>query len=132
MLDRTVAPKDKRKPEQQVTLGAEPTRELKTGALAGPQREKTSAEGKTAWEARVFPQPVKSCRKCSKCDIKPDEPGIFENPWNDKPIQTSGRACARFWIQIAIGDWKLPIVTDSLDILDTRLVAAATRSAPAE
>ena len=60
-----------------------------------------------------------------KCDITPDEPGIFENPWNRKPIQTSGLACASFWIQIAPGDYLMPMVTDSLEILDTRLVAAA-------
>jgi hypothetical protein len=63
-----------------------------------------------------------------KCAIEPNEPGIFENPWNHKPIQTSGLACARFWIQIAIGDYLMPMVTDSLDILDTRLVAAANNS----
>jgi hypothetical protein len=52
-------------------------------------------------------------------------PGIFENPWNRKPIQTSGLACASFWIQIGPGDYLMPMVTDSLEILDTRLVAAA-------
>jgi hypothetical protein len=63
-----------------------------------------------------------------KCDLKPDEPGIFENPWNDKPIETSGLACARFWIKFGIGDWLMPMITDSLEILDTHLVATASNT----
>jgi hypothetical protein len=57
-----------------------------------------------------------------KCDLQPNEPAIFDNPWNKQPIETSGLACARFWIEFGIGDWLMPMITGSLDILDARLV----------
>lgn len=60
-----------------------------------------------------------------KCELRADEPGIFKNPWNDQVIETSALGCARFWIEIGIGNWLMPKITDSLDILDPRLVAAA-------
>ncbi len=60
-----------------------------------------------------------------KCDLKPNEPAIFENPWNDQPIQTSGLACTRFWIEFGISDWLMPMITDSFEILDPRLVMLA-------
>jgi len=60
-----------------------------------------------------------------KCEIKPDEPAIFENPWNHKLIQTSALASARFWIQISIDDWLIPMIIDTLEILDTRFLATA-------
>lgn len=60
-----------------------------------------------------------------KCDVKPDEPGIFQNPWNNQPIATSGLACARFWIKLGIGEWLVPMITDTLEILDSRWVALA-------
>lgn len=64
----------------------------------------------------------------SKCDFGPDEPGIYENPWNNQPIRTSGLACTRFWVEFGIGDWLMPMITDSLEILDSRLVASAERT----
>jgi hypothetical protein len=60
-----------------------------------------------------------------KCDLTQNEPAIFENPWNNQPIQTSGLACARFWIEFGIGDWLMPMITDNLEILDSRLVTLA-------
>ncbi len=62
-----------------------------------------------------------------KCEIKPDDPGIFENPWNDEKIQTSGLACARFWIDIGIGNYLVPMISDTLDILDPRIVSVADK-----
>lgn len=53
------------------------------------------------------------------------EPAAFENPWNHEPIQTSALGGARFWIELGIGDYLMPMVTDTLDILDPRLVAVA-------
>lgn len=61
------------------------------------------------------------------CDLKPNEPAIFENPWNHQPIETSGLASARFWIEFGIGEWLMPIISDSLDILDARLVNLANK-----
>ncbi len=60
-----------------------------------------------------------------KCDLKPDEPAVFKNPWSDESIQTGAPGCARFWIEFGIGDYLMPIVTDTLDILDRRLVDTA-------
>ena len=60
------------------------------------------------------------------CDLKPDEPAVFENPWNDEPVQTGALGCARFWIEFGIGDYLIPMVRDRLDILDPRLVDAAS------
>lgn len=62
-----------------------------------------------------------------KCEFKADEAGVFENPWSGAPIETSGPAWARFTIEFGIGNWLWPMITDHLDILDTRLVDAATR-----
>lgn len=62
-----------------------------------------------------------------KCEFKPDETGIFENPWNREQIETSGLAWARFTIEFGIGDYLMPMIADSLDILDARLVEAANR-----
>ncbi|MGA9669271.1 MAG: hypothetical protein WBQ94_08690 [Terracidiphilus sp.] len=60
-----------------------------------------------------------------KCEIKPDDSGIFENPWTDQEIRTSGLACARFWIDIGIGNYLIPMMTNSVDILNPRLVNTA-------
>lgn len=57
-----------------------------------------------------------------------DAQGIFKNPWNDQVIETSAPVSARFWIEIGIGNWLMPKVTDSLEILDSRWVAAADRA----
>jgi hypothetical protein len=62
------------------------------------------------------------------CEIKPDDPAIFANPWNGKPMHTSGIASARFWIDIGIGNWLMPIVGDSLNILDSRLAATTSEA----
>jgi hypothetical protein len=59
------------------------------------------------------------------CDMKGNEPSVFENPWTKLPIQTTGIAFARFWIEFGVGDWLMPMITDGLEILDTRLVKAA-------
>lgn len=60
-----------------------------------------------------------------KCDLKPDEPAIFKNPWNHQTLETSGIACARFWIEFGIGEYLMPMITNSLEILDPRLVSLA-------
>lgn len=57
------------------------------------------------------------------CEVRPDDPGTFENPWNDAQIETSGLACARFWIDIGIGNYLVPMIADTLDILDPRMVS---------
>jgi hypothetical protein len=60
-----------------------------------------------------------------ECDVKANEPSVFENPWTKRPIQTSGLAFVRFWIEFGVGDWLIPMITDDLEILDTRLVESA-------
>jgi hypothetical protein len=61
-----------------------------------------------------------------KCDLKPDELAVFDHPWNGESIQTGALGCARFWIEFGIGDYLIPMVTNRLDILDTRLVKATS------
>jgi len=63
---------------------------------------------------------------------RPNEPAIFENPWNKQPIQTSGLASAQFWIEFGIGDWLMPMITGRLEILDDRLVKLANNIFRAE
>jgi len=62
------------------------------------------------------------------CELKLEEPAIFENPWNGDPIQTGAPACARFWIEFGVGDYLMPKVTDTLDILDPRLMGIARQT----
>ena len=57
----------------------------------------------------------------------PDSPGTVAFPWSIQPFQSSGPACARFWIEFVIADWLMPLLTDSPEILDPSLVAAANR-----
>lgn len=59
-----------------------------------------------------------------KCDVTVNDPSIFENPWTKQPIQ-SGLAFSSFWIEFGVGEWLMPMITDSLDVLDPRLVASA-------
>jgi len=61
----------------------------------------------------------------SKTDPIMGELAVFENPWNREPIQTGALSGARFWIEFGIGDYLMPGVSDTLDILDTRLLAVA-------
>lgn len=60
-----------------------------------------------------------------KCDMRGTEAGIFENPWNHKHIETTGPAWGRFWIEFGVGEWLMPMIADSLEILDARLVLLA-------
>ncbi len=59
------------------------------------------------------------------CDLKPNELAVFENPWNHQEIRTGALGCARFWISFGIGNYLVPMITDSLNILNTQLVDAA-------
>ena len=58
----------------------------------------------------------------------PDKPGIFVNPWNDESITIAGPGCGRFWIMYTFGDYLLPRIEKSLDILDRRLVFVANET----
>jgi hypothetical protein len=60
-----------------------------------------------------------------KSDVMLGEPAVFENPWNHEPIQTSALSGARFWIELGVGDYLMPMVRGTLDILDPRLVTVA-------
>lgn len=60
-----------------------------------------------------------------KCDMKANEASIFENPWTRQPIQTAGLSWGCFWIEFGVGDWLMPMITDSLEILNYRLLASA-------
>jgi hypothetical protein len=64
----------------------------------------------------------------SKCGENPDEPGIIELGSSGQPIQSSGPAFARFWIEFVIGDYLMPVFTDTPEILNPRLVATANEA----
>jgi hypothetical protein len=62
-----------------------------------------------------------------KCELKPNEPAMFENPSNNQPIRTSGLAYARFWIEFGIGDWVWGTSTpDKVSIRVSRASATAS------
>jgi hypothetical protein len=57
----------------------------------------------------------------------PSDSGTIEFPWGNSLIQSSGPACARFTIEFGIGDFLVPALKDSIEILDERLVRAANQ-----
>lgn len=57
-----------------------------------------------------------------ECETKPEEPAFFKNPWTGEPIHSNGPGCARFWIDIGIGSWLMPRVTDHVEILNARFL----------
>jgi len=52
--------------------------------------------------------------------------GYFTNPFDGATIAVPEAGCARFWLEIQLGKWLFPRITDGrLDILDGALVSAA-------
>lgn len=62
---------------------------------------------------------------CQNCAPKTREPSMLKNPWTGKALTLTSPDCARFWIQYGIGNWRRPLITDSPDILDHRIVELA-------
>jgi hypothetical protein len=65
--------------------------------------------------------------KGCKCKIHTDERAVFKIPWSDKSIRTPGPASARFWIEFSVGEYLMPRIKNSLEILNQQLYAVANR-----
>lgn len=58
------------------------------------------------------------------CTIQGGE-GIFQNPWNNEVIKVSNAACARFWMEFKFGNWLVPKIDKSLDLLSSPILKLA-------
>ena len=52
----------------------------------------------------------------------------FRNPWNNETIKVPKAACAHFWIEFKFGNWLVPRIERSLDLLPPEILALATES----
>jgi len=52
-----------------------------------------------------------------------DEAGVFSHPWTHQRIEVPNAASARFWIEFEFGKFLLPQMADSLDLLNSLIVA---------
>jgi hypothetical protein len=50
------------------------------------------------------------------CDLKTVD-AVTSNPWNGHKIRIPEAGCARFWIEFMFGNWLVPRIDKSLDIL---------------
>jgi hypothetical protein len=48
--------------------------------------------------------------------------GVFRNPWNNETIHVQNAACARFWIEFMFGNWLVPKIERSLDLLPPEIL----------
>jgi len=53
--------------------------------------------------------------------------GFFHHPHRGTIIEVPEAGCARFWIAFEFGKWLLPVMEDSLNLLDPSVVALARR-----
>jgi hypothetical protein len=61
------------------------------------------------------------------CTLERSE-GVFRNPWNNETIHVQNAACARFWIEFMFGNWLVPRIERSLDLLPLEILSLATGS----
>jgi hypothetical protein len=61
------------------------------------------------------------------CTLERGE-GVFRNPWNNETVQVQNAACARFWIEFTFGNWLVPRIERSLDLLPPEILSLATGS----
>jgi hypothetical protein len=61
------------------------------------------------------------------CPLESSE-GVFRNPWNDQTIHVQNAACARFWIEFMFGNWLVPRIERSLDLLPPEISSLAIGS----
>jgi hypothetical protein len=62
-------------------------------------------------EAPIFRMP---CRE-------PSRTGLFRHPITSALIEVENASCARFWIEFEFGNWLLPKIGDSLNILNPEI-----------
>jgi len=58
----------------------------------------------------------------------PSNNGISRNPWNTSVIKVPNAACTRFWIEFMFGNWLVPKIERSLDLLPSEIPQLATES----
>ena len=54
--------------------------------------------------------------------------GTFRNPWTNDQIRVEHAGCARFWIEFELGKFIAPIIRESFELLEPRIVKAAEES----
>jgi hypothetical protein len=52
----------------------------------------------------------------------------FRNPWNNAVIIVPNAACARFWIEFKFGNWLVPKIEGSFELLPPEIPALASES----
>ena len=52
--------------------------------------------------------------------------GVFLNPWNNETIIVQNAACALFWIEFMFGNWLVPKIEKSLELLPSSILALAS------
>jgi len=68
-------------------------------------------------EVRTFGKPFESPRNSR----------LFSNPWNGARIEADGARYARFWIEFEFGDFLLPKIEETFDIMNPAIVGEAER-----
>jgi hypothetical protein len=53
---------------------------------------------------------------------------VFRNPWNNAEIKVPGAGCARFWIEFMFGNWQVPRIEKSLDLLPPEIMVLVTET----
>jgi hypothetical protein len=59
------------------------------------------------------------------CDLKTAD-AVTSNPWNGQKICIPEAGCARFWIEFMFGNWLVPRIGESLDILTPAIPTLAS------
>jgi hypothetical protein len=54
--------------------------------------------------------------------------GIFRSPWNNEIFRVPNAASARFWIEFMFGNWLIPKIEMSLELLPLPILALARES----
>ena len=54
--------------------------------------------------------------------------GVFRNPWNNETIIVQNAACARFWIEFMFGNWLVPKIEKSLELLPPSILTLSSVS----
>jgi hypothetical protein len=54
--------------------------------------------------------------------------GVFRNPWNNDTIRVPKAACASFWIEFMFGNWLVPKIEKSLELLPSSILNLASES----
>jgi hypothetical protein len=113
-----------------IGLSGQGTSELAPFKLYLPQDHAWQSEVKEAYHYEVLCKLRRSRTSLnaesylSSCAPKIGE-AVFRNPWNNGIIKVPNAACAQFWIEFQFGNWLVPKIEGSLNLLPPDIVAAA-------